>query len=193
MSVRWLVGEHVIAVCLMLAGVWLCMLSLPAGCFSVGGGAPRQRACKPGLHVHLGGLLRAGAVHREQLQGPQPVTGTAVAHWLVAAAAGRLPAHCWQQQPPGAAAELWRLPARAAPAVVWQHPRHRVGARVCCSPLLCWEQTGCVCVHAHSMCCVFTVCLCACRVGVWRVICRLLCVSASSSVGCSIVTVTHVI
>lgn len=78
-SVRWSMGEHVKAVRLMLAGVWLCMLSLPAGCFSVGGGAPRQRACKPGLHVHLGGLLRAGAVHREQLQGPQPVTGAAVA------------------------------------------------------------------------------------------------------------------
>lgn len=49
------------------------LLALRAGCLAVGGGAPWQRARQPRLHVHLGGLLCTGAVHREQLQGPQPV------------------------------------------------------------------------------------------------------------------------
>jgi hypothetical protein len=40
-----------------------CLFVPSAGCVSVGGGAPRQCTCQPRLHVHLGGLLCAGAVY----------------------------------------------------------------------------------------------------------------------------------
>lgn len=55
-----------------------CAAVVVAGGISVGGGAARQCACQPGLHVNVGELLRPRAVHRVKLQGPQPVdtTGT---------------------------------------------------------------------------------------------------------------------